>query len=160
MDDILDYDKPPLPPPLKKKQFRLLALIIELGPFLLGVFGLVLSIPSLTIISWCILAMIYIAMSWYFFKAIRFEVGAIIYATFSGIALSTVVMGLLFAFLRWEGAYEMVTIAIASSLPLMLISIIWYFIRRKKHFELTLSLKILSRFLIGILLMLLAIAVA
>ncbi len=155
MQEILDYNQPETDN-LKGRKYRPLALIIELVPFLLGVLGLLFSIASLTIISWTSLSMIYLAMSWYLFKGAKFEVGAIFYALFTGLVLSIMLLGILFGVMKWEGAYEMLVVAFTAALPAILVSVIWYFFRRKKYFEYTLSLKILSRLILGIIMMMLA----
>ena len=138
-------------PKEKPREFRIPAIIIE-GIFLLPTFiGILFGPDSLTIIGGSSLAFMYLGASWYLFKAEKFRGWDIALSILGGFFLNAIVLGLLFKALQWEGATQMVIVGYTSSFLGIVITLIWFLVRRKKPLEYRLSLKLLSRLLLFVL---------
>lgn len=128
------------------KEYRIPAILLE-GIFLFLTFiGLVYGPDSLLIIGACSLAMVYMAASWYLFKAEKFRGWDMALSIPGGLIANTGIMGLLFKALQWEGAAEMILIYFMTGGFGIIATLIWYLVRRKNKLEYRLSLKLLSRF--------------
>lgn len=145
-DDILDYEES-IEPFVK---YRILALLLEFSPLIVGVLGIMLDNQHLITVGFATGAMLYPLLGWYFFKTNKYNIWDILLATFFGLGIFVILVGFLFYFQKWAGAKEMV---ITAHLTLMVgfgLAVIHYFIRRmvvkKKEQEFRMSLKILSRY--------------
>ena len=151
MKDILDHEE--IDTPVTGKKYRPLAMLLEGVPFLMVVIGMI-SYTELTIIGATTLSMIYMATGWYLFKGANFTPTTVIYGICSGLVFSIATLGILFGLMQWSGKVEMMIVAITLILPTLVFSIIWYLVRRSRNFEYTLSLKIISRLLFALLVLL------
>jgi hypothetical protein len=150
MKEILDHEEIELSE--GEIKYRPLALLSEGIPFLIGIIGVVFY-NEFTVIGFSLLSLIYLIMGWYIFKGATFSLGSIIYGTLSGIILSIAANSVLFGLLDWNYHTEMAIVANTLIIPALVFSIIWYLIRKDKHFEYTLSLKIISRLVFALLLL-------
>ncbi len=132
--------------------FRPLAIILEWGPLLVAFLGWVLNVPDLLVIGLSTAAMMYLAMSWYLFKAERFKIFDVIVAVISGMGISVVLQGVLFKLMYWAGEPEMSIIGYSTLLFSFALSIVYflvkYFTVEYREYEWTNSIKLLSRFMI------------
>lgn len=127
-------------------------MLIEGIPFSLMAMGLILNINELKIIGFLTTAFIYMSASFYLFKADKFKTIDVLIAVFSGILMAIILIGILFELLQWPNGAEMLA---SSKLTLnfsVLFAVLVVLARNleaeRRPFEFTMSLKLLSRFLI------------
>lgn len=108
--------------------------------------------PDLLVIGLSTAAMVYLAMSWYLFKAERFKVFDVIVTVISGMGISVVLQGMLFKLMYWPGEPEMMIVGYSTLLFSFALSIVYflvkYFTVENRQYEWTNSIKLLSRFMI------------
>lgn len=139
-------------------RFRILPLVLELVPFLIGMVGWVMYKSSmefgseLMTVGFCTLAMIYVGLCWFLFKGLKYSIWDVLAALFFGMGLSVVVLGLLFYLQNWPYKEEMVIcgdctliLCLGLSFILMLVEKITW--PQTFEYEFTMSQKIFSRLL-------------
>lgn len=149
MEEILDHEQKSKP--VNFRMFRPLAILFEWGPLLVAFMGWALHVPDLLLIGLSTGAMVYLAMSWYLFKAEIFKIFDVIVAVISGMGISVVIQGLLFSLMYWPGEPEMIIIGFSTLLFCFALSIIYFLVKyfsvEVRYYEWRNSIKLLSRFL-------------
>ena len=127
-------------------EYRIPAILLE-GIFLLITFiGLIFGPLSLAIIGASSLAMVYMTFSWYLFKAAKFRGWDIALSIISGLILNVGCLGVLFKKMNWEGSSTMTNMVLVTCTLGIIITAGWYQARKENQLEYRLSLKLLSRF--------------
>ncbi|MEL6652319.1 MAG: hypothetical protein AAFP02_10550 [Bacteroidota bacterium] len=138
------------------KLFRPLAIILEAVFAGLAIFGLALGFNQLTILGLFCGAGMYMVGSFYLFKAERFKPADIALAVFSGVMMAIIMIGLLFDLLDWPQGAEMRAIGQLTLYPALaltgVIAIFRYLRGEGRTFEMRMSIKLFSRFLVLLLL--------
>lgn len=147
MNELLDaelIDKDPY------QKIRIVPLIIEWMPIIIGFIAIIFGQSSVLTIAFCTSAFMYTVLPWYFFKSNKYKPFEVIMALFFGNGLSVILLGALFYFQNWEGNELMISVscvAIFTCIPLALIYIAFKkFISKNTKYEYTYSYSILSRF--------------
>ena len=99
MSEILDHNS-------KEKTFSLLRplpMIIEGLPIFICIVGVIASNEFLITLGFCTLVLVYTFLSWYLFKAKKFNPWDIIAGIILGNGLSVILLGVLFYIQNWEG---------------------------------------------------------
>jgi hypothetical protein len=135
--------------------FRITPIILEGLPVLVILIGVIIPSDFLILIGLMSLSFVYLVLPWYLFKSLKFNAVDIIMSLFLGQALSVACIALLFSVLKWE-SYEVmaltgITSLIAgSAISLVFLAIKYFVSKSKRKFEYRMSYKLLSRFLIFI----------
>ncbi|MEL7341530.1 MAG: hypothetical protein AAGM67_13715, partial [Bacteroidota bacterium] len=138
--------------PKEFKIFRPLALVLEGIPICLILLSLLIENQKLLIIGFWSLALLYPLGGWYLFKSRDYKVWDIILATFFGLLLSIVLLGMLFELADWEFGQEMLAVGSLTLQYAFGFSLVYMIVRniriRDTKSELRTSLKIFARFTI------------
>ncbi|MEL6867096.1 MAG: hypothetical protein AAFP19_21915 [Bacteroidota bacterium] len=142
--------------PSIQEQFRPLALVLELTPFLVAIIGMLSESYKLIVSGFSIAALFYLVLPWYLFKAKKYRLLDIIIACVLGQALCVIWLSILFFIMQWEYYPEMLIIAHPTLLFGLAASLMYMAIRtttsREKNYEWNNSIKLFSRFFIIIIL--------
>lgn len=134
------------------KRFRLRAILLELVPILLILLSFLINNKQLKILGFSTTSLIYLFAGWYLFKAAKYKVWDILWATFFGLLIAVHLVGILFYSAELPGGEEMLMVGYIALLAGLFFSIgfliIKYAISKNKEYEFTMSLKVFSRFLI------------
>ncbi len=127
-------------------------MILEGIPFLILVAAYFLDHYKLKIIGVTLMVFVYILSGWYLFKGKKHNFWQVLIATIAGIFLSVVIIGFAFEILNWEFGKEMALVSTLTLYWLFILSLGYMILRlmslESRPYQLTMSVKIFSRFLI------------
>lgn len=133
-------------------RFRLLPLIIEFIPVLILLLAFLIDSPQLKTVGFLGGTIIYVFLGWYLFKSNKYKVWDILFASFFGLIISIVLIGILFYVNNLPNGKEMLMIGHLTLNYGLIFSLVYmivkYSISKNKKYEFTMSQKIFSRFLL------------
>ncbi len=133
-------------------KFRVIPLVLEFLPIIIGLIAFSLGDRKYFSISIFCLGVIYLFGGWYLFKTKEHKILNVIISTLAGLFLSSIVIGITVHYMTWKGNKDLLTNVNLIILFGVIISGIIMIIRlissKKRVEELTMSIKIFSRYLI------------
>jgi len=147
-DEFEDFE--PAVNNIEYKKFRPGALILEFGPMFIALISGLLGVDAIYLMSMLLLSLIYTFGGWYIFKAEKYNVFDIIWATIAGMCISILINGILFYSMSWEGADLMLISCMTTLIFGLFGSILLLALKLNlvdnKAYQFTFSQKIFSRF--------------
>ena len=128
--------------------FRPLAILIEAIAGVGFIVGMISKNPGIVTIGISTAALIYLVFSWYIFRTRKFKILNLIFALILGLLLFSSIIGFAFYRNEWEGAVEMILVTHQLLIVGFGLSFVRLIRRPGDKNEFTMSYKLLSRFLI------------